>query len=454
MDLTGRRILVVGMAKSGIAAAKFLQEKKARVTVTDAKTRAEAAGRAAELEALGIELALGNYPGDIKQNFAMVVTSPGVPLTVPPLKEALETGVPVLGELELAYRFTRATIVAITGTNGKTTTTTLIGEMFSRAGRQTCVAGNIGVPLISEAEGLPPEAVIVAEVSSFQLETTKQFRPRVSVILNVTPDHLDRHGSVENYAAAKAAVFANQEPEECTVLNADDPMVSAFAGQTKGRVIFFSRTHNLNNGICLQAGQVVIRDGTQITPVIPAAEIRIPGTHNLENAMAAVAAGWAMGLQAETMAETLRTFPGVAHRLEFAGEVNGVTYINDSKGTNPDAAIKALESYQCPIVLIAGGKSKGSDFTDFAAKMRGRVHTLVVVGQTAEEIAAAAQKAGVPEILRAKTFEETVSLAAGKAQPGDIVLLSPACASWDMFNNFEERGDLFKQLVRELKGGH
>ncbi|HEX3032175.1 MAG TPA: UDP-N-acetylmuramoyl-L-alanine--D-glutamate ligase [Bacillota bacterium] len=448
MDVTGLKVLVVGMARSGVAAARFLQEKGALVTITDAKNREAVEPLATQLEEQGIWLALGSYP-EIS-GFQLVVTSPGVPLTVPPIQAAYQAKVPVIGEIELAYRFAKAPLVAITGTNGKTTTTTLIGEMFRTSGTRVCVAGNIGLPLVQEIENCPQDSVVVVEVSSFQLETIDTFRPKASLLLNITPDHLDRHGTLENYAGAKARIMENQQATDFTVLNYDDSLVAAMAPETKGQVIFFSRTHTLTKGVFVRDDQVVIADGSVEIPVLPAAQIRIPGAHNLENALGAVAVGWAMGLSPEVMAATLKEFPGVAHRLEFVGEVAGVRYINDSKGTNPDASIKALEAYREPIVLIAGGYDKGSDFTEFAEKMVGRVRSLVVVGQVAEKVAQAAAKVGITDIVRAQTFPQTVELAARKARPGDIVLLSPACASWGMFNNFEERGDLFRQLVKAL----
>lgn len=449
MDVAGLKVLVVGMARSGVAAARFLQDKGASVTITDSKAREAVEPLATELEQQGICLCLGSYPQIT--GFKLVVTSPGVPLTVPPIQAAYEANIPVIGEIELAYRFAKAPLIAITGTNGKTTTTTLMGEMFRAAGTKVCVAGNIGLPLVQEIEGCSPDSVVVVEVSSFQLETIENFRPKASLLLNVTPDHLDRHGTVENYAAAKARVMENQQSDDFTVLNYDDPLVAAYAQKTGGQVIFFSASHTLTKGVFVRDNQVVIGDGTKVIPVIPTDQIRIPGAHNLENALGAVAVGWAMGLDPAVMANTLREFPGVAHRLEFVGEVAGVKYVNDSKGTNPDASIKALEAYQQPVVLIAGGYDKGSDFTEFAQSMVGRVHCLVVVGQVADKVAQAATKAGIKDIVKADTFPETVELASNKARPGDIVLLSPACASWGMFNNFEERGDLFRQLVNTLK---
>jgi UDP-N-acetylmuramoylalanine--D-glutamate ligase len=452
MEVKGLPILIIGLARSGIASARFLQGKQAKVTITDSKPREQQEAAAAELEELGIELVLGSYPQEVGNKYRLVVTSPGVPLTIPPLQEALQAGVPVISEIELAYKYAQAPMVAITGTNGKTTTTTLIGQMFSQAGREVCVAGNIGLPLISVIEEYSPEAVVVVEVSSFQLETTERFKPKVSLILNITPDHLDRHGTMESYTQAKAKIFANQGYGDFTILNYDDATVAAFAEESKGQVIFFSRVHNLTKGVCVQDRQVVLKDGEQVIPVIKTRDIRIPGAHNLENALAGVAAGWVLGLTPAEMANTLRNFPGVAHRLEQVAEVDGVTYINDSKGTNPDAAIKALEAFDNrPIVLIAGGYNKGSDFTEFAQKVKARAHALVVVGQVADKIAAAAAQAGMEDIVKAETFDEAVRLAAEKANPGDVVLLSPACASWDMFSNFEERGELFKKLVSALR---
>ncbi|GAW28793.1 UDP-N-acetylmuramoyl-L-alanine--D-glutamate ligase [Carboxydocella sp. ULO1] len=449
MDLLDKNILVVGMAKSGVAVARFAREAGARVTVCDAKSREELGEKAAELEQAGVRVVAGSYPRVSRQEYDLVVPSPGVPLTVPPVAEAMAEGIPVFSEIELASRYINQPLVAITGTNGKTTTTSLIGAMTRQAGLKPCVAGNIGQPLIAETRG--DYGVYVVEVSSFQAETTVEFRPRVAVLLNVTPDHLDRHGTMENYAAAKAKILANQQPEDFAVLNYDDEWVRAMAAQTRARVIFFSRTHRLEEGVCCEEGQVVVKSGGQTTVICPASEIAIPGAHNLENALAAVGAGWALGIEAADLARTLKTFPGVPHRLEFVAEIQGVRYINDSKGTNPDAAIKALEAYEQPIVLIAGGKNKGSDFGLFARKIKEKCRALVLVGQAAPAIEAAAIEAGVSPIYRASTFAEAVHLAAAAARPGDVVLLSPACASWDMFNNYEERGELFKQLVHSLR---
>ncbi|MCL6639382.1 MAG: UDP-N-acetylmuramoyl-L-alanine--D-glutamate ligase [Firmicutes bacterium] len=451
MELQGKKVLVVGAAKSGLAVTRFLLGKGARAVLTDSK-KLPISGELAELAAEGAVMRLGEYPAVRPGDFDLLVVSPGVPLTVDPVREGYENGVPVLGELELAWRFISSPVVAVTGTNGKTTTTTLIGEILRKAGYNTLVAGNIGLPLVTGVEQYGPDDYIVAEVSSFQLETTSLFRPKVGLILNITPDHLDRHGNMENYIKAKARIFMNQGPGDFTVLNYDDGNTRRLAGDVPGGVLFFSRRRELEKGAYVRGGQIVYNLGSGVVEVCPAARLAIPGAHNLENALAATAAAAAAGVGADVLAETLTSFQGVSHRLEFVAEINGVRYINDSKGTNPDASIKALEAYDAPIVLIAGGKNKGSDFSEFAAKVKEKVRAMVVLGQCAADIAAAARAKGFTEILSAGGFQEAVLLAHRAARPGEIVLLSPACASWDMFNSYEERGDLFKEIVRELAG--
>ncbi|MEW6171465.1 MAG: UDP-N-acetylmuramoyl-L-alanine--D-glutamate ligase [Bacillota bacterium] len=444
MQFEGKKVLVIGAGKSGVAAARFLATKKADVALTDIKTAAELP----EAAALGVKTFLGAYPP--VAGFDLVVVSPGVPLTVEPVVEAREQGIEVTGELELAFRLTSAPVVAITGTNGKTTTTALIGEIFRTAGWRTLVAGNIGTPLISVVESDTPPDVIVAEVSSFQLETTRLFRPRVGVILNVTPDHLDRHRTMADYAAAKARIFVNQGEGDATVLNLDDPLTAAMKGRSPALELFFSRRHNLESGAFVRNDKLIFAHQRALMEICGVGEISIPGAHNLENALAAVAAAGFMDVPAHVIGRTLQDFKGVTHRLEFVDEIDGVRYVNDSKGTNPDAAIKALEAYDRPIVLIAGGRNKGSRFDTFAAKVKEKARVLVVLGESAEEIATAAAAAGVNLIFRAKGFKEAVHIAREAARPGDVVLLSPACASWDMFRNYEERGELFKQTVREI----
>lgn len=451
MELKDKRVLVVGAGKSGLAVASFLTGKGARVVLADSSTPVYPGGELERLAASGVSLSLGGYPEVKKGDFELVVMSPGIPLTVEPARLALEHGIELTGELELAYRCSRAPLVAITGTNGKTTTTTLLGKIFHDAGKNTLVGGNIGTPLVTEVEHFSPEDIIVAEVSSFQLETTSTFSPKVALILNVTPDHLDRHKTMEGYVDAKAKIFENQQPGDFIVLNYDDPLTAALAGRSRARVIFFSRRAALTEGVYVKEGKVIARlNGTEEF-ICRQDEIGIPGAHNLENALAAVAAAKSLGVATISLTHTLKTFKGVAHRLEFVAEINGVRYINDSKGTNPDASIKALEAYPEKVVLIAGGKNKGSDFGFFAEKVKERARVLVVLGQSAGAIADAAGSRGFENILYANDFKEAVLLAHRAARPGEIVLLSPACASWDMFKSFEERGDLFKELVLGFK---
>ncbi len=450
MDVAGVRVLVVGMARSGMAAALTLAGQGAIVTACDIKDAKALPGVTEKLKNAGVDVITGGYP-PVTGQFDLVIASPGVPATEQPFIEAVQSGIPVWSELELAHRFTRGEVVAVTGTNGKTTTTALMGEMFARAGVPVVVAGNIGTPLIGEVKNTTDCHVTVLEVSSFQLEWVEKFHPRVAVILNITPDHLDRHGSMENYAAAKAKIFQAQSAVDYTVLNYDDPGVRNLAAKTPAQVIFFSSRHILETGVFVVDGTITVRQEEEL-PVIAVEDVAIKGAHNIENALAAVAAGWAMGLTPERMKETLALFPGVEHRLEFVRELDGVRYINDSKGTNPDASVKALEAYPNPVVLIAGGKNKGSDFTRFARAVKEKAKVIILLGEAAEDIHAALASEGYQAVRRVDSYRQAVPLAQKLAQPGDIVLLSPACASWDMFNSYEERGALFKKLVNNLRG--
>lgn len=450
MELKGKKALVVGAGKSGISVARFLLRHGAAVSLTDTRTKDKFNGELDALIEAGVNPELGRYPQVKPGAYDIVVVSPGVPPTVPPVISARQHGIPVTGELELAYRAALAPMVAITGTNGKTTTTALVGEIFSAAGYRTLVGGNIGLPLVDVVEDYGPRDIIVAEVSSFQLETAEHFRPRVSVILNITPDHLDRHGTIDGYTEAKARIFARQGQGDYTVLNYDDPRTRSLANKTNGQVIFFSRRHNLEEGVLVSKDKIVVRRDGQEIDITGKKEIAIPGNHNLENALAAVAAAIAMGVEPEALARTLRNFAGVEHRLETVAVKNGIRYVNDSKGTNPDASIKALEAFDRPIVLLAGGRNKGSDFTEFVRLAKEKVRVMIVLGECAEEVEQAARNAGCREILKAPDFNEAVLMAHRAARPGDVVLLSPACASWDMFNNYEERGNLFRNIVNDL----
>jgi len=451
MDLANKTVLIFGAAKSGIASARFLAKKGAIVYLNDQKRREEfAIEEINTLENNGVTLIFGKHAEIAQIKPELIITSPGVPLTIAPLLAAREKGIPILSEMELASRFTDAPMVVITGTNGKTTTTALIGQIFTDAGRKVFVGGNIGVPFISEAAELTKQDIAVLEASSFQLETTYEFKPKAALILNITPDHIDRHGSLEGYIEAKAKIFENQDESDWLILNYDDEETRKLAKRTKARVIFFSRRHILEEGFFVKNGILTARMQGVSIPLVAAEDIYIKGGHNLENAMAAAAAGWVMGVDPEVLNRSLRTFKGVEHRLEHVLNHEGVDYINDSKGTNPDASIKALEAYENPIVLIAGGKSKGSDFYPFALKIKEKAKAVVLVGQGAGEIKEAVVKAGYFEYYHVNTFEEAVAKAASLAVAGDIVLLSPACASFDLFKNYEHRGEVFKELVRKL----
>ena len=452
MNFADKKVLIIGIARSGIAVAKFLKGKGADITLTDVKTKAQLGDIIEQLEEKGFNLILGKQPFISTETYSYIIVSPGVPLSIEPIQRALEEEIPVVSEIELAYQFANAPIVAITGTNGKTTTTSLLGETFEKAKFRTLVAGNIGLPLVDKIEEYGKKDIIVAEVSSFQLEAINEFSPRVSIILNVTPDHLDRHGTIEEYTGIKANIFKNQSSGDFTVLNYDDPLVRPLVKDAKGSVIFFSQQHTLEEGVYASEGKIwAIKEG-QKQEVCLVKDLKIPGKHNLENALAATAAAWVLEVDIRIIAETLKTFSGVSHRLEFVDEINGIKFINDSKGTNPNASIKALEAYEEPIILIAGGKNKGSNFAELADKIKDNVKELVLIGESTPLIKDAVEKIGYDKIYEAKDYPEAIKKAYEVAKSGDVVLLSPACASWDMFNSYEERGDLFKEVVKDLRG--
>jgi len=454
VEVKNKRFVVIGLARSGIAAAKVLAKMGATVVGSDLRSAKEFENGQAlqELQQMGVQIVLGEHPETLLLGADYLVVSPGVPVNAPILKLAVAQGINVISEVELAYRLTRVPFIAITGTNGKTTTTTLISEIFKGNNWEVILGGNIGDPLVDQVIARPDADVVVAEISSFQMEWVEEFRPKVSLILNITPDHIDRHGSFANYAAAKARIFARQGPEDFVVLNADDPETMRFAAQPRAKVILFSRKQQLTEGVFVKDGEMVANwQGKQIN-ICSTAEIGIRGPHNLENAMAATAAALAMGVRLENLTRVLSEFQGVEHRLEFVAEINGVRYINDSKGTNCDAAIKALESFTEPIVLIAGGKEKGASFDDFAALAKEKAKEVILIGQAAAKIRASLLKAGYHEPRRADSMAEAVRIAAAVAAPGDVVLLSPACSSFDMFKCFEHRGEVFKEEVRKLRG--
>ncbi|GAB6273155.1 MAG: UDP-N-acetylmuramoyl-L-alanine--D-glutamate ligase [Peptococcaceae bacterium] len=412
-----------------------------------------AAEKLAAMEDAGVKISLPGYPLIKPGDYSLVVVSPGVPLDIPPVVQAKNLNIPVISELELAYWYALAPIVALTGTNGKTTTTTLVGDICKNAGLNTLVAGNIGLPLITKIENYTPNDLVVAEVSSFQLETTVFFRPQVAVILNISPDHLDRHKTLANYVGTKIKIFENQKESDFTILNYDDPYTQSLAVYSPGKVIFFSRRRILEKGVYTQNDWIISNLTGKIEPVLPVKEIQLPGAHNLENVLAATAGALVLGIEPLKVAKTLRLFKGVAHRLEFVAEINGVRYINDSKGTNPEASIRALEAFTAPIILLAGGKNKGNSFTALAQKIKEKVRILITLGECAGELEKEAKQAGVTKVVRTQDLRQAVLSACQLAQPGEVVLLSPACASWDMFCDYVERGNMFRKTVLELLNG-
>ena len=447
----GDAILIIGAARSGVASAEYLLSIGKQIVISDMNTKL-AEDVETQLGHASVSYVWGKQPDVAALQPELIVMSPGVPLSIPPVVKARELGIPVISEPELAFRYSDVPFVAITGTNGKTTTTTLTAFLLEKEGRKVVAGGNIGLPLISQCPKMSANDIVVAEMSSFQLESVDSFCPKVAVVMNLTPDHLDRHKTMEAYAAAKANIFKNQGPEEYLLLNKDDAIVAAMAAGAKSHVYYFSQQEILDEGIWLEDGNLVYRLDKNGAPqvLIPAAEIGIVGSHNWQNAMAASLAALLMGQQPEIIAERLRAFKGVAHRMEPVATIDGVLYVNDSKGTNPDSTEKALGSYgERPIVLIAGGRNKGSDMAVLVPLMRAHCRGVVLVGEATGDFIDAFARTGYTDYVCADSFEDAVVKAREMAQSGDVVLLSPACASWDMFDNFEQRGDLFKELVKD-----
>ena len=452
MNFEGKKVLVCGMARSGVSAAQCLYELGARVTISDSKAEEKLAEALQPLEGMDIRRCPEDQaqPADL-ESYDLAVTSPGIPMQAPILRAVQAAGVPLIGELELGAQVSRAPLYAVTGTNGKTTTTTLIGEIFRNLGKTTYVVGNIGYPFTACALQCGEEDVAVAEVSSFQLETISTFHPHIAVMCNITEDHLNRHGTMEEYIRVKERIFENMGQGDYAVLNLDDPIVRGMAERIPCTPAFFSRRQEVETGAYLEGEEVVFSLNGHKKRVLRADEIRIPGEHNLENALAATALTMLAGVPAPVVRHTLKTFPGVEHRIETVRTVEGVTYINDSKGTNVDASIRAVRAMKVPTVLLAGGYDKHTDFLPLAREiLASKIHTVVVLGDTAEQIERALRAVGFESILHAKTFEEAVLLARSCAREGENVLLSPACASFDMFQDYEERGRVFKEIVSRL----
>jgi UDP-N-acetylmuramoylalanine--D-glutamate ligase len=450
MDLKNKRVLVVGLGKSGLSAAMFLRGLGARVTVSDTRSAVALAKEIPALLEAGIMVEAGGHGLLTFRRQDLIVVSPGVPMDTPEVKQAVAFGLPVIGELELASRYLQGRVVAITGSNGKTTTTTLVGKIFSDGGGSTLVGGNIGLPVIDLVAQSSPETTSVLEVSSFQLETVEEFHPQIAVVLNLTPDHLDRHGSFEVYAAAKARITERQGAEDFLVLNAEDKATQMVAAKTKAQIYWFSGSRPIKQGAFVHGESILFipREGVKAEPVMPVAEIHLKGAHNVENVLAAVCAARLAGISAESIRASVASFSAVEHRLEFVRTVNGVEFYNDSKATNVDASMKALASFPKGIHLILGGKDKDSDYGLMAEMLKERVKVVYTIGSAAEKIER--QLHGVVKMVAAETLQTAVAEAAKAAVVGDVVLLSPACSSFDQFDNYEHRGRMFRQFVNEL----
>lgn len=450
MELRNKRVLVVGLGKSGLSSALFLRAQGAQVTVSDTRSAEALAKEIPTLLEAGIMVESGGHGLLTFRRQDLIVVSPGVPMDTPEVKQVKAFGLPVIGELELASRFLNGRVVAITGSNGKTTTTTLVGKIFEDAGISTLVGGNIGLPVIDLVAASTADTVSVLEVSSFQLETVEQFHPWIAVVLNITPDHLDRHGNFENYAAAKTRITERQELDDFLVLNAEDKPTQMVAAKTQAQIYWFSPRRPVKQGAFVHGESIlfIAKEGAKAEPVMPVAEITLKGAHNIENVLAAVCAARLAGIPAEKTRASVAGFKGVEHRLEFVRLLRGVEFYNDSKATNVDAAMKAVASFAGGVHLILGGKDKNSDYGTMAPLLKERVKVVYTIGSAAEKIERQLQ--GVVKIVSAGTMQAAVTEAAKAAEAGDVVLLAPACSSFDQFENYEHRGQVFRQLVSEL----
>lgn len=451
MELKGQKVLVVGSGKSGIGAARLLGKAGALPILFDSNDRLNKKELSEKTGAVpGIEIILGEVPDERKKEITLVVISPGVPVDSPMLEEYRQRDIPIWGEIELAYAFSRGRVVAITGTNGKTTTTTLVGQIMNAYYQSVYVVGNIGNPYTDVALETKPETVTVSEISSFQLETIHTFKPAVSAILNITPDHLNRHHTMECYVETKEAIAGNQTKEDTCVLNYEDAYTKDFGSRCPAKVVFFSSKRKLENGIYLDGEEIILSENGKEQHLMNIHEMNLVGMCNVENVMAAIAISRAMEVPIDIILNTVRQFKAVEHRIEFVATKNGVDYYNDSKGTNPDAAIQGIRAMSKPTILIGGGYDKQSEYDEWIEAFDGKVKTFVLIGQTREKIAECARKHGVTNIILADTFEEAFDICVKQAAPGDAVLLSPACASWGMFPNYEVRGKMFKEFVEKI----
>ena len=448
VQLNGKRVLVVGLARTGVATALFCAARGAVVTATDIRNAQQLGDCVEKLRASGVGVEFGDQTSEILRRQELIVPSPGVPAEAPLLQRGREMNIPVWSEIELAWRFLRGRLIGITGSNGKTTTTSLIEHILRNAGFPTILAGNIGTPLIAQVENTTAETITVAEFSSFQLELTERFRPDVAVFLNLTPDHLDRHKTLDAYGAAKARIFANQTRDDFAVLNADDAASVAYA-PTPSRVLWFSRKKMVIPGAYVRDGRIIFAHHGEEEFIVAVSQVPLPGAHNLENVLAAVVATRLAGVRPAQMEAGIKSFTGVEHRIEFVAEINGVRYYNDSKATNVDATLKALDSFSGRILVILGGKDKDSDYTQLRTALREKAILALLIGAAAEKIER--QIEGSVAVQRSGTIENAVDRAFQSAHAGDTVLLSPACASFDQFQNYEHRGRVFKELVHQLE---
>ncbi len=452
LDLKNKKVLIAGLGLSGKAALEAVSKAGASIAVYDERDIEENDPRLfKKLEITGMPAFINGLPvPDEKWDY--IIMSPGVPMNSKFVTNAQRQNTVIIGELELAYELSKGRFIAITGTNGKTTTTTLVGDIFKKSGINTIVGGNIGSPVVSSVNETTDDTVLVTEVSSFQLESINKFKPFVSAILNLTPDHMDRHGNMNNYGAAKARIFENQDAGDFLIYNCDDEKVAALTADAKAMKIPFSRQKELDIGAFIRGNKIVIRDlDGRVTELIDSSELMIPGSHNLENALAAVAITYFAGVEAQVITQALKEFDGVSHRLELVATRKGIRFVNDSKGTNPDASMKAIDAVGKGIFLIAGGYNKESDFHDFIRGFGGRVKHLILIGETAQKFKETAEELGFTEVTICESMGESIRLGYEYAEEGDTVLLSPASASWDMYKNFEERGDHFRKIVEELK---
>ena len=450
MDLSGKSVLVFGAGVSGFSAAKTLLEQQAMVTLADGKERGDLKHAEGLAELVGkVELALGRQDEALLAGKDLLILSPGISINHVLPQAALRLQIPVWGEVELAGRLCKAPIAAVTGTNGKTTTTTLLGEMMKAKYAEVVIGGNIGVGLAQAVSQVSSQGYVVAEISSFQLEAAGTFQPHIAVILNLTPDHIDRHGSFAGYGAVKEQIFANQQPQDYLVLNHDDENVRDMANRCRSQAFFFSRRVELESGAFVSDGSICLRWQGKSALVCRVDEMKLFGGHNVENALAACAAAFLAGVDPEQMAKVLRDFTGVEHRIEPVATLEGVRWYNDSKATNPESSIKALEAFDGHVVLIAGGRDKNTDLSEFADLIKAKADLLILIGEAAERFELAARAAGVEKIVRSASLADAVETARKLAKSPQVVLLSPACASYDMFDNYEQRGEIFKQLVRQ-----